>query len=237
MRQIALQSQSFQPASVFAVLVVVVTFALLLNAVMSAIERLLNALAELSFEMDIPEILEQGPSRSLAHQDTFQRLRQARTHFLNGEDPSGLVRPEILQSWHRSRMAVSPTAPLDVRAGPQVNPDSILLRAAGPVVRALIEDLAAANVWVQLSDRNAQIVGRWAPVDSGREKLDEICSIGSVVEEGLVGTTVLATVLEEKRPFAVWGSRSTRRPGAQRTPPPRPWTRQERPTWSDRDPK
>ncbi|MGW4338545.1 helix-turn-helix domain-containing protein [Rhodococcus koreensis] len=79
------------------------------------------------------------------------------------------------------------------------------MRAARPVIRALLDDLADAPVVIHLIDRNAQIIGRWATSDLFAEIVEDICEIGSVIDEGLVGTTVLATVMEERRPMKVWG--------------------------------
>ncbi|MFS3130548.1 helix-turn-helix domain-containing protein [Nocardioides sp. Bht2] len=138
--------------------------------------------------------------------DQARRLRSAREAFLHGDEAPGWVRPEIRRSWYRSMMAgVSPNGPLNLQAGTGVNPDSALLRAASPVVDALVRDLADAHVWIQVVDRNGQIVGQWATDIPSQSRMEQLCAIGSVIDEGHVGTTVLATVLEERRPMSVWG--------------------------------
>ncbi|CAM3228885.1 helix-turn-helix domain-containing protein [Nocardioides dubius] len=140
------------------------------------------------------------------NRDQALRLRSAREAFLHGDEAPGWVRPEIRRSWYRSMMAgVSPSGPINLQPGTGVNPDSALLRAASPVVDALVRDLADAHVWIQVVDRNGQIVGQWATDMPSQSRVQELCAVGTVIDEGNVGTTVLATVLEERRPMSVWG--------------------------------
>ncbi|WP_241566154.1 helix-turn-helix domain-containing protein [Prescottella agglutinans] len=141
-----------------------------------------------------------------AQEDTLTRLREARRAFLRGADPGGIVRPEILRSWYRSSLAgVSPTAQLQLHQGPTFEVDGLLFRAARPVIRTLLDDFTDAQVWIQLLNKSGQIIGRWVTSDFYEEMLQGICEIGSIVEEDVVGTTVLSTVLEEGRPMKVWG--------------------------------
>lgn len=136
----------------------------------------------------------------------IRQLRSAREAFLEGHEPPDWVRPEIRRSWYRSLMAgVSPSGPMSLQRGAGVNVDCALLRAARPVVNALIRDLSDSHVWIQVVDRDAQVVGQWATDYPSESRLAGLCDVGSIVDEGLVGTTVLGTVLEERRPMSVWG--------------------------------
>jgi len=139
--------------------------------------------------------------------ELLRRLRVARETFMaGGELDDEVVRPEIRRSWFRSRSAgVSPNAPIHLHRGPLVNQDSSLLKAAHPVVRGLLKDLGDAQVWIQLVDRDGQIVGRWATSEPFEKMLEDICALGSVIDEGVLGTSALATLLEERRPVTVWG--------------------------------
>lgn len=149
-------------------------------------------------------VIERG--LSVNQKDALVRLRKAREKFSRGEDPTGMVRPEILRSWNRSsRAGVSSSGPLDLFRGPSIDIDGTLLRASRPVVNRLIDDFIDAQVWIHLLNRNAQIVGRWVISDVFDEMLGGISEIGSIIEEDFVGTSVLATVMEEKSPVRVWG--------------------------------
>ncbi|WP_094272708.1 helix-turn-helix domain-containing protein [Rhodococcus sp. OK302] len=150
------------------------------------------------------KINERGLSSS--QRESLMQLRKARETLFQGGDPSGMVRPEILRSWQRSfRAGVSPSAPLELFRGPSVDLDSSLLLAGRPVISEFLDDSIDAQVFVHLLNRNGQIVGRWAKSDMFDELLGGICEIGSIVEEEFVGTSVLATVMEEKRTVRVWG--------------------------------
>lgn len=123
-----------------------------------------------------------------------------------GDSPSAF-RDEIVFSWQRCQvLGVAPTAH-DVPYRPEFERPNRLLRAAGPVIDRLSEQLADGPVSILLADSEAQIIDRRA----GERKLTNALDGASVAPgfhyaEEYTGTNGIGSALEERKPFQVSGA-------------------------------
>lgn len=113
----------------------------------------------------------------------------------------------IERSWRRSLSsnvsASSATFPY-IRS---FDPDSLLVRAASPVLERLEGDLLDTGCAFFLSDGTGQIVRRVAGSPSSRNVLDSASAAeGFDFSEGSIGTNGLGTTIQERRPLLVRGS-------------------------------
>lgn len=116
------------------------------------------------------------------------------------------LRREIADSWKRVSMAgLSPTS--DVVSRPlEFDPRSRLLHAAEPVMRALEQELAGANVGALLADKSAVIVGRYFGDDSVSRGADGVGAfVGAEFTEEFSGTNAIATPHETRTPVFIQG--------------------------------
>jgi transcriptional regulator of acetoin/glycerol metabolism len=140
-----------------------------------------------------------------------RQIRRAREQFLSdgdiGPDLARFVRPDILQSWRRSRLSGASMGVDVLPFQAEVHGDSALCQAAEPVLSRLAEQLSGLAAGVLLSDRNARILRRWAPETSILPKMDRIQSdSGSSGSEELVGTNGIGTIVEDRKPHMVVGA-------------------------------
>jgi transcriptional regulator of acetoin/glycerol metabolism len=132
-------------------------------------------------------------------------LRAALDALLHDGEPLTRVRGDIWASWLRS--ATSGLSP-DRFAAPQADadPDSLLVRAARPVLDALVDDLSSTKVGLVLTDRRGDVLDRWVPQQSLGMHFDRIdLAPGFVYAEPAVGTNAIGTAIEERRPTFVQG--------------------------------
>lgn len=117
------------------------------------------------------------------------------------------LRPEIAQSWYRSRASgLRPDAPLDRPQLTDFDVESRLLRAAEPVLTGLAADLEGTRFGLMLADRDACIVDRRFSDASLEVNLDGIGAVlGNRFTEETTGTNSIATVLELRRGVAIHG--------------------------------
>ena len=133
-------------------------------------------------------------------------LARARTSFLaDGAKPSA-VREPILASWTRSRDWHVPTDHLEVPFETDVDGESALLRAAGPVLAEAADQFGAEPVSVILCDANGIVLRR----DTGDSRLeghlDRVwLAPGFSYAEEHVGTNGIGTALEGGGPARVFG--------------------------------
>lgn len=147
-----------------------------------------------------------SPLHTLAEAGS-EEVAQARLSFLRGERPTpGTVRSTILASWQRSRLwEVRPDAlelPLE---GPE-EPDTILTRAAGPVLATIADLFATEPVSVILCDATGTVLSRRTG-DSGLQRhLDRVwLAPGFSYAEQYVGTNGIGTALEARQAAQVFG--------------------------------
>ncbi|MFO6453451.1 MULTISPECIES: sigma-54-dependent Fis family transcriptional regulator [unclassified Aeromicrobium] len=116
------------------------------------------------------------------------------------------VRREIQDSWRRSAMTgISPDVE-DIPYLPNLPEDSRLLRAAGPVLQRLADQLAHSTATVLLADSTARIVDRRAGSSALLSKLDHAyVAPGFAYSEESTGTNGIGTALEERKLFVVNG--------------------------------
>ncbi|MEX0428940.1 sigma-54-dependent Fis family transcriptional regulator [Nocardioides sp. DS6] len=151
------------------------------------------------------------PSVAARFEPAYRRLvAHARALFLDRpsqEAELGVVRPEIVHSWHRSRSsAVDPvggTLPvLELERGRAAH----LVTAARPVLDRFTEQARDTEVWAMLLDREGVQV---CPVagDSPivRESERRGCAPGAVYQECTVGTNGAGLSLERLESFVVVG--------------------------------
>ncbi len=148
------------------------------------------------------------------------RVARLRDGFLSGDDirgddirGEGIIPPEIVSSWSRSR-------------GAGVDPDRALLPAvvlgetggrrlasvAEPVLQALAEQCRDSDAWAMLLDREcvqvAPIFGDEAIVREGQQRGG---GVGATFREESVGTNGAGISLERLEPFMVVGEEHYRR--------------------------
>ncbi|MFW3168838.1 sigma-54-dependent Fis family transcriptional regulator [Geodermatophilus sp. CPCC 206100] len=136
-----------------------------------------------------------------------EHVAAARLSFLGGEAVSGaVVREPILASWTRSRLSeVRPDAvELPHEAPPER--DTLLTRAAEPVLRAVADLFVTEPVSVILCDAAGVVLSRRTG-DSGLDRhLDRVwLAPGFSYAEQYVGTNGIGTALEGRQPVQVFG--------------------------------
>ncbi|MFD1210886.1 helix-turn-helix domain-containing protein [Arthrobacter sp. GCM10027362] len=136
-------------------------------------------------------------------QARFALERQRSDFFDRGLAGPGL-RPELLESWHRSKaMGVAPdqAAPPAVPAG---SLDRSLERLLSGPLDHYAQSLADTGLSLLLADGNGAILSRWCTETRLASALDRINSIpGAVLSEATVGTNGVGTPLAARRPVEI----------------------------------
>ncbi|MFR9805567.1 sigma-54-dependent Fis family transcriptional regulator [Pseudonocardia sp. RS010] len=137
-------------------------------------------------------------------------LRGERERLLDDRSPLDTVsafRAEIMSSWQRCRLVgVRPTGE-EVPYQPEFERPNRLLRAAGPVIDRLAEQLEDGPVSILLADSDAQIIDRRAGQRTLAQALDKaLVSPGFLYAEEFTGTNGIGTALEAATPFMVSGA-------------------------------
>lgn len=116
------------------------------------------------------------------------------------------VRDEIEASWRRSAGFGLDPDHFAVPHDPDIDIDSRLARAAGPVVSEVAEDVGSAHMAVVVSDAAGQVLDLRVAERSLRAGLDRISLVpGFIYAEQQVGTNAIGTALVEGRPSTVTG--------------------------------
>jgi transcriptional regulator of acetoin/glycerol metabolism len=117
------------------------------------------------------------------------------------------IRPDILKSWKRSRLS---GAHITSKALPFESPngkESLLLRAADPVLSRLSEELAGQQASILIANARSLILRTWTPDKNFDKRMEAICSMaGFSGSEELVGTNGIGTIIEERRPLTIVGA-------------------------------
>jgi transcriptional regulator of acetoin/glycerol metabolism len=135
------------------------------------------------------------------------RLAAARDRFLACErvDPAAVRKP-ILASWWRSREWNVAANRLDMSYQHAPDLDSILARAAEPVLRRLHEQLDGQPISVVLTDAAGLVLLRYTADRDLERHLDSIMlAPGFSYAEDVVGTNGIGTALESGGPAHVFG--------------------------------
>jgi transcriptional regulator of acetoin/glycerol metabolism len=134
-------------------------------------------------------------------------LALARTAFLaDAQMDAEVVREPILASWTRSRLWHVPTDHLEVPFDTDVDGESVLLRAARPVLREAAEQFATEPVSVILCDGNGIVLSRDTGDSHLERSLDGVwLAPGFSYAEQHVGTNGIGSALEGGGPARVFG--------------------------------
>jgi len=121
-------------------------------------------------------------------------------------EADGVVPDLIVRSWRRS---ISGSVPGDAPAAryQEVDTDSLLCRAAAPILDRWQAQLTDTGTTLLLSDRSGSIVMRRTSDSAVRRRLDRVHAVeGFDYSEDAVGTNGLGTSIAEKRAVYISGS-------------------------------
>ncbi|MCU1373341.1 MAG: modulated sigma54 specific transcriptional regulator, Fis family, partial [Actinomycetia bacterium] len=126
--------------------------------------------------------------------------------IVDGEAVPGAVRGEIDASWRRSSAFGLDPDRFDVPFDADLDGETALGRAAGPVLDQLLVDTGDAGVAFVLTDPAGHVLGRRVADGRLNAQLDEVLlAPGFVYAEDAVGTNGIGTALAERRPTVVAG--------------------------------
>ncbi|KUO20054.1 SpoIIE family protein phosphatase [Streptomyces dysideae] len=136
--------------------------------------------------------------------DTLSRDREL---FLGGESAVTGLRAPILSSWRRcASMGLSPET-IEPPYHADLDMDSRLIRAAAPVLDRLESEVAGARMGVVLADRHGVILHCRADEKALYRRFEVVrLAPGFTYSEEYVGTHGIATALEERQDFRVFGA-------------------------------
>jgi hypothetical protein len=140
--------------------------------------------------------------------DEVRQARQElmRVGLLGDVRTDGVVPDLIVRSWRRS-ISISADGANPAQRFTEIDTDSILCRAADPVLDRWQAHLADTGTSLFLSDRAGAIVARRANDSSARRRLDNVhAAEGFDYSEESIGTNGLGTAIVEKRPLLIAGS-------------------------------
>ncbi|WP_030419797.1 MULTISPECIES: sigma-54-dependent Fis family transcriptional regulator [unclassified Streptomyces] len=128
--------------------------------------------------------------------------------WLSGSANRAGIAPELLRSWQRSREALG--VPANVREVPHVAVDELdqhLLDLFQAPIARFSADLAGTGVGLLLADARGRILGRWAADRDASRHFDRVgTDRGAVLDESLVGTNGVGTVLATGRSVQITGA-------------------------------
>ncbi|MFL6052763.1 MAG: sigma-54-dependent Fis family transcriptional regulator, partial [Actinoallomurus sp.] len=132
----------------------------------------------------------------------------ARERFLQaGDVPPGRLRPEIAESWRRSRLYAVDSAGLDLPYTDDLDTDGPLIRAAQPVLDRLAEMLSELAVSIVVTDAGGRVLHRRVVDRTLAGSLDEVrLAPGFNYAEEHVGTNGIGIALTTRRVSVVSGS-------------------------------
>ena len=129
-----------------------------------------------------------------------------RVGLLGDVRTDGVVPDLIVRSWRRS-ISISADGANPCQRFTEIDTDSILCRAADPVLDRWQAHLADTGTTLFLSDRAGAIVARRASDSSARRRLDSVhAAEGFDYSEDSIGTNGLGTSMVEKRALLISGS-------------------------------
>jgi transcriptional regulator of acetoin/glycerol metabolism len=137
-----------------------------------------------------------------------EELARARVSFLLAEPVEpGVVREPILASWSRSQSWNVPVDHFELPYDDDLDPESLLTRAAQPVLRDVAEQFATEPVSVILCDAGGVVLERRSGGDSALDQhLDRVfLAPGFSYAERYVGTNGIGSALEGGGPTQVFG--------------------------------
>lgn len=116
------------------------------------------------------------------------------------------IRPEIGASWQRSQLSGVPADRMPEVRVSDVDAEAWLLRAAGPILDRLSDEISDFPLSLLLTDQDARILDRRTGVRSLRAQLDGVTAVpGAEYGEDAMGTNGVGTCVATGRPFVVSG--------------------------------
>ena len=148
-----------------------------------------------------------GPPLGPPLEPDAEGLDEAKTAFFVDEPVvPGVVLEPILSSWRRSRLRHVPSDRLEVPFDTDLDPDTVLTRAADSVLGDLLDHLLSEPVSVLLCNARGTVLRRHTGDRLLEEHLDRIClAPGFSYAEEHVGTNGIGTALETQGPAQVFG--------------------------------
>lgn len=125
----------------------------------------------------------------------------------DGDDTASAFRDEIVSSWRRCQLVGVLPGGEDVPYRPDFERPNRLLRAAGPVIDRLAEQMSDGPISILLADSDAQIIDRHPGKRELEKALDKaLVAPGFSYAEEFTGTNGIGSALEDGRPFVVSGA-------------------------------
>lgn len=132
---------------------------------------------------------------------------RSRERFLVGESVETGVRSPILNSWLRCRLLGLSPDETELPYRDDFDPDSRLVRAAGPVLDQLQSRFSGSRMNVSVADANGTVLQRRFGEPSLARTLPPIQSVpGFVFAERFAGTNGIGLALAERGPIQVYGA-------------------------------
>lgn len=142
---------------------------------------------------------------------TVTKLDEVRATFLStgrlDDRMEHLVRPVVLESWKRSRLLGSGSGRARLPFESPIVSDSVLLRAARPILANLAQELGLHHSSLLVADRHARILQTWSPDAEFARRMERIGSApGHSGAEEDVGTNGIGTTATAKRAGVIVGA-------------------------------
>lgn len=132
---------------------------------------------------------------------------RSRERFLVGESVGTGVRSPILNSWLRCRLLALSPDQTELPYRDDFDPDSRLVRAAGPVLDQLQSRFSGSRMNISVADANGTVLQRRFGEPSLARSLPPIQSMpGFVFAERFAGTNGIGLALAERGPIQVYGA-------------------------------
>lgn len=118
-----------------------------------------------------------------------------------------MVRPVVLESWKRSRALGQTHHYGQLPFQTAIISDSVLLRAARPILSTLADELGISNASLLIADRNARILETWISNRDLAKRLERVGSVpGHSASEDAVGTNGVGTTAADKKASMIVGA-------------------------------
>ncbi|MBC3190321.1 helix-turn-helix domain-containing protein [Pseudonocardia sp. C8] len=135
-------------------------------------------------------------------------------HLADGSPQEGVdkVRPEILESWRRSRFSGVDPHELSI-SREQIDTDSAFVRVGAPVLLNMADLLVGTSTSLALTDPTGVVTWRWESEPTIARQLDRTeVEIGSSLDELAAGTNGIGIAVAERRAVTVIGAEHYKEP-------------------------
>lgn len=139
------------------------------------------------------------------------RLDDVRDRFLSDGKLNSrmeqLVRPVVLDSWKRSRLLGVADRSVRLPFESPIVSDSVLLRAARPILARLADELDLDHASLLIADRHSRILQTWNPNGKFARRMEGIGSVaGHSGAEEVIGTNGIGTPATDRRASMIVGA-------------------------------